>query len=113
MSTSPTTALDPARAKAYRRLLPLLFFCYMIAYVDRTNVSIASLTMTKDLPGFSNAVFGLGSGILFLGYFLLEIPGTLLVEKWSARKWISRIMFSWGIMAALTALVKTPVQFYT
>ncbi|WP_422928011.1 MFS transporter [Singulisphaera sp. PoT] len=112
MSTSPTTALDRARAKAYRRLLPLLFFCYMIAYVDRTNVSIASLTMTKDLPGFDNAVFGFGAGIFFLGYFLLEIPGTLIVEKWSARKWISRIMISWGFMAALTAFVKTPMHFY-
>lgn len=113
MSTSSPTALDRARAKAYRRLLPLLFLCYVIAYVDRTNVSIAALTMTKDLSGFNNAVFGFGAGVFFLGYFLLEIPGTLIVEKWSARKWISRIMISWGIMAALTALVKTPVQFYT
>src|SRR6201985_2331509 len=99
MSTSPPSALDRARAKAYRRLLPLLFLCYMIAYVDRTNVSIASLTMTKDLPGFDNAVFGFGAGIFFLGYFLLEIPGTLIVEKWSARKWICRIMITWGITA--------------
>ncbi|AGA24580.1 MFS transporter [Singulisphaera acidiphila] len=113
MSTSSPTALDRARAKAYRRLLPLLFLCYVIAYVDRTNVSIAALTMTKDLPGFNNAVFGFGAGVFFLGYFLLEIPGTLIVEKWSARKWISRIMISWGIMAALTALVKTPTQFYS
>src|SRR5215210_2368277 len=113
MSTPSPTALDRARAKAYRRLIPLLFLCYVIAYVDRTNVSIAKLTMTKDLPGFTNAVFGLGSGVFFIGYFLLEIPGTLIVEKWSARKWISRIMVSWGIMAALTAMVKTPMQFYT
>src|SRR5207237_9883524 len=68
--------------------------------------------MKQDLPGFNNDVLGTGFGIFFIGYFLLEIPGTLLVEKWSARKWISRIMVSWGIMAALTALVKTPVQFY-
>jgi ACS family tartrate transporter-like MFS transporter len=113
MSTTPPTALDRARAKAYRRLLPLLFLCYVIAYVDRTNVSIAALTMTKDLSGFDNAVFGFGSGVFFIGYFLLEIPGTLLVEKWSARKWISRIMFSWGIMAGLTSLVRTPMQFYS
>jgi ACS family tartrate transporter-like MFS transporter len=113
MSIPSPTALDRARAKAYRRLIPLLFLCYVIAYVDRTNVSIAALTMTKDLQGFTNAVFGFGSGVFFIGYFLLEIPGTLLVEKWSARKWISRIMVSWGIMAALTAMVKTPMQFYT
>ncbi len=113
MATDPTaSALDRARSKAYWRLLPLLFLCYVIAYVDRANVSIAKLTMTRDLPGFDNAVIGLGAGMFFLGYFLLEIPGTLIVERWSARKWISRIMISWGIMAALTALVKTPNQFY-
>jgi ACS family tartrate transporter-like MFS transporter len=105
-------ALDRARQKAYWRLLPLLFVCYVIAYVDRANVAIAKLTMTRDLPGFDNAVIGLGAGLFFIGYFVLEIPGTLLVEKWSARKWISRIMITWGIMAALTAFVKTPFHFY-
>jgi len=109
---SSGTPLDNARRKAYWRLLPLLFICYVIAYVDRANVAIAKLTMTKDLPGFDNAVIGLGAGMFFIGYFLLEIPGTLLVEKWSARKWISRIMLTWGVMAALTAAVKTPFQFY-
>jgi MFS transporter, ACS family, tartrate transporter len=84
----------------------------VIAYVDRSNVAIAKLTMARDLPGFDNAVIGIGAGVFFFGYFLLEIPGTLLVERWSARKWISRIMVSWGIMAALTAAVKTPGQFY-
>ncbi len=111
--TSNTPALDRARRKAYWRLLPLLFICYVIAYVDRANVSIAKLTMTRSLPGFDNAVIGFGAGVFFLGYFLLEIPGTLLVERWSARKWISRIMVTWGIMAAMTALVKTPWQFYS
>ncbi len=109
--TAPS-ALDRARRKAYWRLLPLLFVCYVIAFVDRANVSIAKLTMTKDLPGFDNAVIGLGAGMFFLGYFLLEIPGSLIVERWSARKWICRIMVTWGFMAALTALVKTPEQFY-
>ena len=104
--------LDRARRKAYRRLLPLCFICYVIAYVDRANVAIAKLTMTRDLPGFDNAVIGFGAGIFFLGYFLLEIPGTLIVEAWSARKWISRIMITWGITAALTAAVTTPFQFY-
>src|SRR5437762_1517469 len=106
------TPLDRARQKAYWRLLPLLFICYIIAYVDRANVAIAKLTMTRDLSGFDNAVIGLGAGLFFIGYFLLEIPGTLIVEKWSARKWICRIMISWGIMATLTAFVKTPSQFY-
>ncbi len=107
-----STPLDSAVRKAYRRLLPFAFICYVVAYVDRSNVAIAALTMTRDLPWFDNAVLGLGNGVFFLGYFLLEIPGTLMVERWSARKWISRIMISWGFVAALTALAKTPNQFY-
>jgi MFS transporter, ACS family, tartrate transporter len=105
-------ALDRARRKAYRRLLPLVFVSYVVAFVDRSNVAIAKLTMTRDLPGFDNAVIGFGAGVFFLGYFLLEIPGTLIVERWSARKWIARIMITWGITAAATALVKTPFHFY-
>jgi MFS transporter, ACS family, tartrate transporter len=116
MVTSPTpvSALDRARAKAYIRLLPILFLSYVIAYVDRVNVGFAKLEMQGDLAplGFSESVFGFGMGIFFVGYLILEIPGTLIVEKWSARKWISRIMISWGIVAALTAFVKTPLQFY-
>ncbi len=98
--------------KAYLRLIPLLFICYIIAYVDRTNVGVAKLTMSEDLPAFDSLVFGFGSGIFFIGYFLLEIPGSLIVERWSARKWICRIMVTWGIMAAATAFVTTPIQFY-
>jgi ACS family tartrate transporter-like MFS transporter len=107
------SVLDRARRKAFQRLIPLCFLCYVIAYVDRTNVSLAKLTMLKELKGFDDAVFGFGSGVFFVGYFLLEIPGTLIVEKWSARKWISRIMLTWGVMAAFTAMVKTPFQFYS
>lgn len=112
-TASHEAALKSARSKAYWRLLPLLFVSYMIAYVDRQNVAVAKLTMTKDLPGFDNAVIGFGAGIFFIGYFLLEIPGTLIVERWSARKWICRIMLTWGLMAGLTAAVHTPMQFYT
>jgi sugar phosphate permease len=109
---SNRSPLDSARVKAFLRLLPILFVCYIIAYIDRNNVAIAKLTMGEDLPLFDSAVFGFGGGIFFLGYFLLEIPGSLIVEKWSARKWICRIMITWGIMAAATAFVKTPMQFY-
>jgi ACS family tartrate transporter-like MFS transporter len=114
MATSSATVgpLDRARSKAYFRLLPLLFLSYAIAYVDRINVGLAKLRMTEELLGFDNEVIGFGMGIFFIGYLVLEIPGTLLVEKWSARKWICRIMISWGIVAALTAFVKTPIQFY-
>src|SRR3954470_10445397 len=106
------TALDRARAKAYRRLLPLCFVSYVIAYVDRSNVAIAKLTMAKDMPAFDNAVIGFGAGVFFLGYFLLEIPGTLIVERWSARIWIARIMITWGIVASLMGFIATPSQFY-
>ena len=110
--TNHEAALGRARKKAFFRLLPLLFISYVIAYVDRNNVAVAKLTMEKDLPGFDSAVFGLGMGMFFWGYWLLEIPGTLMVERWSARKWICRIMVSWGFMAGLTAAVTTPTQFY-
>jgi MFS transporter, ACS family, tartrate transporter len=105
------SALDRARRKAYWRLIPLVFVCYVIAYIDRTNVSLAQLQMGKQL-GFDPATFGLGFGMFFIGYVLLEIPGAILVERWSARKWISRIMITWGIIAALQALVHTRSQFY-
>jgi ACS family tartrate transporter-like MFS transporter len=105
------SALERARRKVYWRIIPLVFICYAVAYIDRANVAFAKLTMAKDL-GFDEEIFGTGFGIFFLGYVLLEVPGALLVERWSARKWISRIMITWGIVAALTALVKTPGQFY-
>ena len=106
------SALNSARRKAYLRLIPLLFVCYVVAYVDRVNVGFAKLRMQEDLQ-FSEEVFGFGMGIFFFGYLLLEIPGTLIVERWSARKWICRIMVTWGILAAMTALVKKPWEFYT
>ncbi len=110
---SPKSALDRARSKAFWRLLPVLFIAYFIAYVDRNNVAIAALTMPIDLPWINKDVLGTAMGMFFIGYVLLEIPGTLMVERWSARKWISRIMVSWGFMAALTALVTSPTQFYS
>src|SRR5215469_449403 len=91
-----TGTIESARRKTARRLLPYLFVLYIIAFLDRMNVGAAALQMPGDL-GFNDRVIGLGSGIFFLGYFLLEIPGALIVERWSARKWIARIMISWGI----------------
>lgn len=104
------SALDSARLKAYLRLIPILFLCYVIAYIDRTNLGYAKLTMQEDLPALSNAIIGFGAGVFFIGYFLLEVPGSVIVERWSARKWICRIMVTWGIMAALTAFVAYPLQ---
>lgn len=104
--------MDRARRKAFWRLLPLLCLCYLIAYVDRTNVAIAKLAMVKDLKAFDNGVIAWGGGLFFWGYFLLEIPGSLLVERWSARRLLCRIMVTWGLIAMATALVRTPAQFY-
>jgi MFS transporter, ACS family, tartrate transporter len=99
------------RRRINRRLLPFLFLLYIIAFLDRINISFAGLDMTREL-GFSDQVFGLGSGIFFAGYVLLEIPGSLIVELWSARKWIARIMISWGLVGSLTGLIHTAHQFY-
>ena len=108
-SSSPIA--ERTRRRVTRRLIPFLFILYVIAYLDRVNISYAGLEMTRDLH-FSNAVFGFGSGVFFVGYFVLEIPGTLLVEVWSARKWIARIMISWGLLAGLTGLIHSAHQFY-
>jgi MFS transporter, ACS family, tartrate transporter len=102
---------ERTRRRINRRLLPFLFLLYIIAFLDRINISFAGLDMTREL-GFSDRVFGLGSGIFFVGYVVLEIPGTLLVELWSARKWIARIMISWGLVGSLTGLIHTAHQFY-
>jgi D-galactonate transporter len=101
-----------ARRRIARRLIPFLFILYIIAYLDRVNVSFATLEMSQAL-GFSDRVFGLGAGIFFIGYFILEIPGALIVERWSARRWIARIMISWGLITVLMAFLETAGQFYT
>lgn len=103
---------DRTRRRVVLRIMPYLFVLYVIAYLDRVNVGYAALTMKDDL-GFSDEVMGLGAGIFFIGYVLLEIPGTILVEKWSARGWIARIMISWGIVAILMGFVHTKTQFYS
>jgi ACS family tartrate transporter-like MFS transporter len=94
------------RGHVTRRLIPYLVFIYLLAYLDRANLSVAKLQMQQEL-GFTDAVIGLGAGIFFLGYLLLDIPGSLIVERWSARKWMARIMISWGICATLMGLLGT------
>ena len=89
----------------------MVFFAYVIAYIDRSNVAVAKLTMAPAF-GWANDTYSVGAAMFFIGYFLLEIPGAIIVERWSARLWISRIMISWGIIAALQAAVQTPTQFY-
>ena len=92
------------------RLLPLIIVIYFVAYIDRTNVGFAALTMNKDL-GLSAYVFGWGAGIFFLGYFLFEVPSNVILEKVGARVWIARIMITWGIVSGAMALVQGPVSF--
>jgi D-galactonate transporter len=109
-------ALDPAvaqraRKRIARRILPFLFLLYIIAFLDRMNVGAAALQMPADL-GFDDRVVGLGAGMFFIGYLVLEIPGALIAEHWSARRWIARIMISWGIVTVLMAFIHTPRDFY-
>src|SRR5205823_14208511 len=100
-----------ARRKVAWRVLPLLFVMYVVAYLDRANVGFAKLRMQDELK-FSEDVFGYGFSLFFVGYLVLEIPGALLVEHWSARKWFARILVTWGFCSMAMALVRTPTQFY-
>jgi ACS family tartrate transporter-like MFS transporter len=115
-STALTTAElgdvgQRARRRIAYRLLPFVFLLYVVNYIDRVNVSFANLRMSADL-GFSDRVYGLGVGMFYITYVLFEIPGAIIVERWSARKWIARIMISWGIVTILTGFVQTAGQFY-
>ena len=85
-----------ARRRITLRVLPYVLLLYVIAYLDRNNLATAALQMPHDL-GFDDRVIGFGAGIFALGYVILEIPGTLIIERWSARRWITRIMISWGL----------------
>jgi D-galactonate transporter len=119
MSKALASAIAPAevsvanhtRHRIAARLLPFLFVLYIVNYLDRTNLAYAALGMSRDL-GFSDRVIGFGSGIFFFSYLSLQIPGALLVERWSARRMISSTMIIWGMLTALTGLVHTPMQLY-
>jgi len=118
MAIAIPSALQPAARLADRtrhqtalRLLPFLFALYLANYLDRTSVAYAAIGMTREL-GFSDRVFGMGAGVFFISYVALQIPGALLVERWSARRMISLTMIAWGSMTALTALVHSPAQLY-
>src|SRR6188768_3633140 len=108
--------MDDARGravlrKATWRLIPFLFLLYVIAYLDRVNVGYAALDMNRDL-GFSAAVYGFGSGIFFLSYTLLEVPSNLMLARVGARRWIARIMATWGLVSMAMVFVDTPLSFY-
>ena len=109
-SSAALSAAD-ARRRIALRLLPFLFVLYIANYLDRTSVAYAAIGMARDL-GFNDHVLGMGIGIFFLSYVTLQIPGALLVERWSARGMISATMIVWGSLTALTAIVHTPAQLY-
>lgn len=98
-------------AKAAWRILPILMLCYFAAFLDRVNIGFAALTMNQDL-GFSAAQFGFGAGIFFLGYVLCELPSNLMLVRFGARRWIARILITWGLLSAATAFVWNPSSFY-
>src|SRR4051794_33469535 len=106
-STVGERAIQRIRA----RILPFFFVLYIIAYIDRANVTFAKLSMSADLK-FSEEVFGLGAGIFFIGYLVLEIPGALIMERWSARIWIARILVTWGIVTVLLGFIHSAKEFY-
>ena len=106
--------MDPgvsARTRIARRLLPFLFLLYIANYLDRTNIAYATLGMKGDL-GLTDSVFGTASGIFFIGYFALQVPGALLVERWSAKLLLGITLITWGALTTLTAFVHTPHQLY-
>src|ERR1700736_5442444 len=108
-------ATSNAEERAYRtvtkRLLPLLFICYILAYIDRVNVGFAKLQMQQDL-GMSDSVYGTAAGIFFIGYFFFEVPANILLQRLGAKVWLGSIMVLWGIVSAATMFVKTPGTFY-
>jgi ACS family tartrate transporter-like MFS transporter len=114
-SASPANQLDElgqrTLRRARRRIMPLIVLLYFIAYLDRNNVGFAKLTMSEDI-GLSASAYGLGAGMFFLGYALLEIPSNAGMYRFGARKWIARILISWGIFATAMCLVNGPTTFY-
>ena len=110
-SAQADTLPERTRRRITRRLAPFLFILYILNYLDRVNVSFASLQMTGELH-FSNSVFGFGAGIFFIGYFLLQVPATMLVETWSARTFMGVSLIVWGALATTTGFISNAQQFY-
>jgi MFS family permease len=102
---------DAVFKKIAWRFMPLLFICYVVAYLDRVNVGFAKLTMLSDL-GFSDAAYGVGAGIFFIGYFMAEVPSNLILHRVGARRWIARIMITWAVVSASMALTQSTTVFY-
>src|SRR3954463_4102793 len=104
MPSKPDALEARTMRRGTQRVVPFLMVCYFISFLDRVNLGFAALQMVNDLH-FSATVFGFGAGIFFLSYFLFEVPSNLLLEKFGARRWIARIMITWGVLAGAMALV--------
>src|SRR5829696_6001162 len=108
----PDTASEQAVfRKVVLRIVPFLMLCYVISYLDRVNVGFAKLQMSSDL-GFSEAAFGLGAGLFFIGYFFFEVPSNMILQKVGAKVWIARIMITWGIVSGSFMFVNNEIVFY-
>jgi D-galactonate transporter len=112
ISAERSLSEDAVYVKVAWRIIPLLFLCYIAAYLDRVNVGFAKLQMQSDIPGLSETAYGLGAGLFFIGYFFFEVPSNLLLERFGARTWIARIMISWGVISSAMMFVKSPGLFY-
>ena len=111
LSTDAEAGIEQATMRrVMRRLIPFIFVCYVVAYLDRINIGFAALQMNRDL-GLTSTIFGWGAGLFFLGYFVCELPSNLMLQRVGARRWIARIMISWGLVSGLTAFVTGPVSF--
>lgn len=106
-----TSASEATYRKLNLRLLPFLFICYVLAFIDRVNISFAHLEFTKDV-GLSEAAYGVGVGLFFVGYVLFEVPSNLLLQRFGARLTLARIMVLWGTISTCMMFVQTPMQFY-
>jgi D-galactonate transporter len=106
-----TSTIDRIYKKISLRLIPFLLFCYILSYLDRVNIGFAKLQMLGDL-GLSDAVYGMGAGVFFLGYFFFEVPSNIIMHKVGARRWIARIMISWGVLSAAMMFVESATSFY-
>lgn len=105
------TLEDRAYGKVFWRIVPFLMLCYVVAYLDRVNVGFAKLQMSSEL-GLSEAAYGIGAGIFFIGYFLFEVPSNIIMNKVGARVWIARIMVTWGIISAALMFTSSETVFY-
>jgi D-galactonate transporter len=112
MNNQTPADLDSLYSKVTRRIVPLMVLGYIAAYLDRVNVGFAKLQMLEDLQ-FSQTVYGFGAGIFFVGYFLFEVPSNMVLHRIGARRWLARIMISWGLISAAMMFVTTPASFYT